>query len=488
MADHYFSESTKLLFKENENRANRLISKSFLILAAIYLIIAICTITEVFAMTFDEGLYFFGGQTLIFVLLSFFIKNKADKSYTKYIAIISLLIAIGAYTTLYSYGVELMFAIPIVLSCRYYSKRVTLNISICTLTIYIIAKLLSSIYGIWDLNMINFTLPTVLNIDPSVDATPYTAIDSAISALSEQDFSQFLYLYNRDNFFYCLDTNIFFLLVIILASFIMTKRMQEMVHTQADISSKKAAVESELKMGTSIQINMLPHNFPANENVSLFATMTPAKEVGGDFYDFFFIDESHLGVVMADVSGKGVPAALFMVIAKTLIKDHAQLGLSPVDVFNNVNQKLCESEEDDMFVTAWFGILDTTTGQLDYVNAGHNPPLLCKNGGKFEYLVSTKKRLPLAAMSSLKYTQESISLNAGDQLFLYTDGVTEATNTAYEFYGENRLQQFADANSQNDLHGFLHGLKADIDKFADKCPQADDITMMLVRYNAPKAS
>ena len=143
MADHYFSESTKLLFKENENRANRLISKSFLILAAIYLIIAICTITEVFAMTFDEGLYFFGGQTLIFVLLSFFIKNKADKSYTKYIAIISLLIAIGAYTTLYSYGVELMFAIPIVLSCRYYSKRVTRNISICTLTIYIIAKLLS---------------------------------------------------------------------------------------------------------------------------------------------------------------------------------------------------------------------------------------------------------------------------------------------------------------------------------------------------------
>ncbi|MBR2470529.1 MAG: PP2C family protein-serine/threonine phosphatase [Fibrobacter sp.] len=472
-----FSESTQALFEENEWKANNLIAGSFGILAFIYLVIAICSITGVFDVPATWGIFFFGLQTALFIAMMFAIRRLNQKKFTKYVGLVALLLAISLYTVIYSYGVELLFAIPIVLSCRYYLKKVTLNVSIVTTIAYIVSKFLSSIYGLPDINMVSFVPGTIITITSTMDA----AIADAISQLQGEALHQFLVDYNINNFFYCIDSNLVFLLAIIYVCYNTTKRMQTMVLIQADISSKKAAVESELKMGNSIQISMLPHNFPSSESVEIFATMDPAKEVGGDFYDFFFIDKTHVGIVVADVSGKGVPAALFMVITKTLIKDQAKLGLSPEKVFTKVNHSLSKSDDEGMFVTAWFGVLDMETGVLNYSNAGHNPPLICIGGKDFQFLRSPKRKLPLAAMDKVEYYQESITLSAGDSIFLYTDGVTEACHQK-DFYGETRLTEYLNKNRDTDLEGVLHGLKAELDAFADGEPQYDDITMLMMKY------
>lgn len=248
------------------------------------------------------------------------------------------------------------------------------------------------------------------------------------------------------------------------------------------IAAEKERINAELTLASDIQAHMLPCIFPAfpeHEEFDIFASMTPAKEVGGDFYDLFMIDENRLAVVMADVSGKGVPAALFMVISKTLIKNHAQNGLEPCEVFTTVNRLLCEGNDAGLFVTAWMGILETSTGKFTYVNAGHNPPLLKHGNGKFEYLKS-RPGFVLAGMETVKYRQNEMTLENGDRLFLYTDGVTEATNSNNELYGEERLASFMNEHISKPAFELLPVLKQDIDNFAGDVSQSDDITMLIL--------
>ena len=200
------------------------------------------------------------------------------------------------------------------------------------------------------------------------------------------------------------------------------------------MTREKERIGAELHVATQIQADMLPRifpPFPERREFDIYASMNPAKEVGGDFYHFFLLDNRHFAVVIADVSGKGVPAALFMVIAKTLIKSHAQFGNEPADIFTITNNQLCEGNEAGLFVTAWMGILDLHTGDLSCVNAGHNPPLIRRRDGAFEY-IKMKPGFVLAGLEDMQYTQTQLHLDTGDTLFLYTDGVTEAENPAKE--------------------------------------------------------
>mgnify|MGYP002509490508 FL=1 len=211
--------------------------------------------------------------------------------------------------------------------------------------------------------------------------------------------------------------------------------------------------------------------------------MTPAKEVGGDFYDFFMVDDTHLAIVMADVSGKGVPAALFMVIGKTLIKDHTTPGRDLGKVFTEVNQLLCESNSEELFITAFEGVLDLVTGEFVYVNAGHEMPFICKAGGNFEpYKI--RAAFVLAGMEGMKYRAGSMMLEPGDKIFQYTDGVTEATNVNNELYGMERLGTILKKVKNGTPHDILPAVKADIDEFVGKAPQFDDITMLCLEYKA----
>ena len=249
------------------------------------------------------------------------------------------------------------------------------------------------------------------------------------------------------------------------------------------VTIEKERIGAELDVATKIQASMLPcifPPFPDRAEFDIYASMEPAKEVGGDFYDFFLIDDNTLAVVIADVSGKGVPAALFMVITKTLIKNNAQLGKSPKEVFEAVNNQLCENNEAVMFVTAVLGYLDIPTGKFAFVNAGHNPPLLCVDG-QLNWL-KAKAGFVLAGMEDMIYQQHEILLQRGDKLFLYTDGVTEAMNKENKLFSDLRLFEAASNNCDLPPHEFCRSIKHEVNKFAEGQEQADDITMLALRY------
>ena len=251
------------------------------------------------------------------------------------------------------------------------------------------------------------------------------------------------------------------------------------------IAEAAARIDKELEYAKQIQLSALPTNFPQNEDHSIYAQMIAAKEVGGDFYDFYKLSENTIAFLAADVSGKGIPAAMFMMTAKTIIKDLAEQGLAVNEIFTLANEKLCESNESGMFVTAWMGILDLTTGNIQFANAGHNPPLLKRADGSFEYL-KTRAGFVLAGMEGIRYRAGDLTLKPGDRLFLYTDGVPEATNTDNQLYGEDRLLAFMNQNSTAAATTLLPDLKANIDEFVGEAPQFDDITMLMFDYKPGK--
>ena len=215
--------------------------------------------------------------------------------------------------------------------------------------------------------------------------------------------------------------------------------------------------------------------------------MHTAKEVGGDFYDFYFVDDDTLAFLIADVSGKGIPAAMFMMQSKTLLKSYAESGMSVEMVFTNANEKLCEGNDADMFVTAWMGCLNIRTGLLTFANAGHNPPAVKHEDGSFTYL-KTRAGFVLAGMEGIRYRKNELQLQPGDVIYLYTDGVTEAINGSEELYGEDRLLSILNAHAGDSAQNICDAVKADVDVFAGEAEQFDDITMLCLAYRGPQAA
>lgn len=250
------------------------------------------------------------------------------------------------------------------------------------------------------------------------------------------------------------------------------------------VTAEKERIGAELDVATRIQASMLPCIFPAfpeRDEFEVYATMDPAKEVGGDFYDFFMVDEDNLAVVVADVSGKGIPAALFMVIGKTLIKDHTTSGKDLGTVFTEVNQLLCESNSEELFITAFVGVLNLKTGNFRYVNAGHEIPFIAKKNGEFKpYKI--RAAFVLAGMEGIQYKSGEMQLEPGDKLFQYTDGVTEATDKDNQLFGMERLEKTLAKLADKTPAEILEGVKADIDEFVGDAPQFDDITMLCLEY------
>ena len=260
----------------------------------------------------------------------------------------------------------------------------------------------------------------------------------------------------------------------------MSASLQEYIKNLSSVMAEKERIGAELNVATQIQADMLPSIFPAfpeREEFDIYATMQPAKEVGGDFYDFFLIDDDHLAVVIADVSGKGVPAALFMVIAKTLLKNRAQMGDSPAKVLEVVNNQLCENNKAEMFVTVWFGVMQISTGKVVAANAGHEKPIIRKADGEFE-IFKDKHGFVMGGMEGMKYKEYEFEIEKGGCLFVYTDGVPEATSSDSELFGMERLVQVLNEEKDAPLPDILKSVKGSIDKFVKDAPQFDDITML----------
>ncbi len=254
----------------------------------------------------------------------------------------------------------------------------------------------------------------------------------------------------------------------------------------AEREMRLVATEKELSMATSIQNSVMPNIFPAfpdREEFDIYASMDPAKEVGGDFYDFFFVDNDHLAMMIADVSGKGIPAALFMMSAKIVINDRTMMGGTPAEILEYANNRICDKNEEGLFITVWLGILNIKTGKLICANAGHEFPALFRNG-KFE-LFEDEHGFVVGGCEDEKYTDYEIQMSPGDAIFVYTDGVPEATDAKGEMFGTERMTESLNKHRNDTPDQLLKAVKEDVKEFVKEAPQFDDLTMMTLTFNGP---
>ena len=262
----------------------------------------------------------------------------------------------------------------------------------------------------------------------------------------------------------------------------MASSLKEHIAKVTAFTAEKERITAELSIAAKMQADILPRDFPRREDVELFATMTPAKEMGGDFYDFFMVDDDHIALVMADVSGKGVPAALFMVAAKTLMKIRTTADMKPSEILRNVNNTLCADNPTGLFVTAWLGVLDLSSGEIISSNAGHEQPAILHKGGEYE-LIEVENMPPLAAVEDTEYVDETIQLGKGEKLFLYTDGVPEAKAPDRTRFGINKMLDVLNSCRENAPESLLNTMKHEIDSFTSTNDPFDDVTMMSIVWH-----
>lgn len=250
------------------------------------------------------------------------------------------------------------------------------------------------------------------------------------------------------------------------------------------VTAEKERIGTELSLATRIQADMLPSTYPAfpgRSEFDIYATMKPAKEVGGDFYDFFLVDNDHLCMVIADVSGKGIPAALFMMASKIIIANNAMLGKSPAQILADTNRAICSHNREEMFITVWVGILTISTGKLTAANAGHEYPAIRKPDGQFE-LYKDPHCFVVGGLEGAKYNEYELQLSPGTSIFLYTDGVTEAANEKYELYGTERLITSLNKNPEGKPKKILENMRNSVGAFVKEADQYDDLTMLCIEY------
>ena len=267
-----------------------------------------------------------------------------------------------------------------------------------------------------------------------------------------------------------------------------SKKTKQYIEDITRITQEKERISTELELARKIQADMLPYIYPAfpeRPEFDIYATMNPAREVGGDFYDYFLIDSDHLGIVIADVSGKGVPAALFMMMSKILINNFAMMGGSPAKVLEQTNETICKNNEEDMFVTAWFGILEISTGRITAANAGHEFPIVRKADGTYE-LIKDRHGFVLGGLEGMKYKDYEIVLEKGGMIFLYTDGVPEATNTENELFGIDRMMETLNHGGTFGPVETLSEVRDAVSLFVGEADQFDDLTMVALSWQGKK--
>ena len=264
----------------------------------------------------------------------------------------------------------------------------------------------------------------------------------------------------------------------------LTEKNRNYIDQVTKVTAEKERIGTELYVAQQIQKGMLPSIFPPypeRSEFDLYAVMDPAKEVGGDFYDFFLLDHDHLAMVMADVSGKGIPAALFMMVSKSILKNNAMLGKSPAEIVTAANETICSNNKMQMFVTVWMGILEISTGKITAVNAGHEYPAIRRAGQGFD-LMKDKHGFVVGGMEGIRYKEYEIQLNPGDKLFLYTDGVPEATNADQQLFGTDRMIAALNSAAEGSARDVLVNVRKNVDEFVQDAEQFDDLTMLCLDY------
>ena len=269
----------------------------------------------------------------------------------------------------------------------------------------------------------------------------------------------------------------------------LSKKTKRYIKEITEITAEKERIGAELSLANRIQSAMLPHIFPAfpdRAEFDIYASMDPAKEVGGDFYDYFLVDDDHLCMVIADVSGKGVPAALFMMASKIILQSCAMLGKTPAEILTMTNQAICSNNQEEMFVTVWVGVLELSTGKLTAANAGHEYPVLKLPDGSFQ-LYKDKHGFVIGGMDGMKYKEYALQLEPGAKLFLYTDGVPEATDANNVLFGTDRMLEALNTARDKTPEEILRTVRGAVDSFVQDAEQFDDLTMLCLEYKSPEA-
>ena len=462
-AIHTEKEPVNPIFLENEREANRYSCRCLLVMALIAALAWVLNLLDIFIV--PPSVMNVGMPVCIFsFLLPSILSRKGAQpgGWFQYLIMGCCILGITVLSVAIPKHTVLAWIAPVLLSCHYYSRKLTASALAASVVCLYASGIAGLFMGEGDPNLIK-------------------AFEAADAVITPEIFK---------------DAVLFFLLprsaILVGMAFVcmtVAKRTRSLLEKQAADSSARQRIETELNVATQIQADMLPSIFPAfpeRSEFDIYASMTPAKEVGGDFYDFFLVDDDHLAMVIADVSGKGVPAALFMVITKTLLKNAVQTGASPKAALEKVNVQLCENNEAEMFVTVWLGIYEISTGKLTAANAGHEYPAIRRADGRFE-LFKDRHGFVLAGMESARYGEYELDLGMGDTLFVYTDGVTEATDAANALYGTDRMLAALNRNCGLEPERLLHQVKADIDRFVGAAPQFDDITMLSLQRKAPAA-
>ena len=476
-----FLHSTETLWN-NEVKANLFVARILIFTAVLALLIIVLSATHVFSIESSTMVRYLGFAIVeMLIPAGICLALKGEKPWLKVLLMVAYVIVLARLHMVLGHNIVLCLLFPVVLSVRYYSRPLTAFVAGLTILTYLAA----SYYGIThqitrvDLNMLELPAGTVLNFPEAEDLR--NAIDPSLI-----DPHRLFVHFFRHSF---LPKFILFSMIAMICAMI-AERGRLAIFAQKAETEKTERLATELNLASDIQTNVLPNIFPVfpeRKEFSLHASMTPAKEVGGDFYDFFFVDDDHIALVMADVSGKGIPAALFMMVARTLIKNRAMLGGTPSEILYDVNNQLCEGNVAELFVTVWLGILEISTGKGLAANAGHEHPAIYRRGDAFS--LNVYKHSPVvAAMEGMMFKEHEFQLQPGDMIFVYTDGVAEATNAAKELFGTDRMLDALNKDPEATPEQLLHNVMDGINDFVQGAEQFDDITMLSLKYFGARAA
>ena len=458
------------LFHKNEIQANQMIM-SVLVANAIILVLVLAGVVS--------GLFLVSGrivpamvEALVGILLLWLIsrKVKEDTWWLKYFLLLGVLLIYAMIDSILTHKVAILMVLPVLISSRYFSRRLTLAMACLTAAVFLVSAILGGLYG-W-INMNDVTLPIGTTL-----ITTGVFLGSAV----ENSLDRAAYLRNTLLFSYVPKLFMFSLASVLAVN--IARRGRKLVQDQKDLARNNTRIETELQMAYRIQEGMLPGIFPPfpdRHEFDIYASMDPAREVGGDFYDFFLVDDDHLALVMADVSGKGVPAALFMMASKIILANYAKMGHSPSEILEATNNTICANNPQEMFVTVWLGILEISTGILTAANAGHEYPAL-KQGEFFE-LLKDRHGLVIGGFEGIRYKEYTISLSPGDKVFVYTDGLTEAADENNVLFGEERVLRALNRDPDACAEVILNNVRDTVEWFTGNAEQFDDLTMMCLEY------
>lgn len=461
------------IFWRNEIQTNRMVSRIMVYSALILGLCLVLYMWGIFPVNIDVlATVAFWGILELLIPPAIAWHLDYDRWWIKIMLLLAMIFAYARIDSMLTYKVPTLMVVPLLVSSRYFNRTITIIVAMASIVVFAFSAIYGALYGLLDCNIVSLPIGTTI-------VTWDQFIGTGLRTILNLDNGMLI----RNTLLYSYLPKLLIYFLIATISVNISRKGRELVLEQEVTIRRTTRMESELSVARSIQAEMLPKQFPPfpeHYEFDIYAIMQPAKEVAGDFYDFFMLDDSHLAVVMADVSGKGVPAALFMTTARTLIKNHAMSGLDPAEVLNIVNKLLYESSDSGYFVTCWIGYLDCRTGEVIYSNAGHTPPVILQNG-EWE-IFRCAPGFILGGLEEMNFKSDTLCLKPGDAIYLYTDGVSEAEDINHQLYGEERLLEVLRANKEDNMTDLCKKVKDSVEEHASETEQFDDITMLSVRY------